>query len=174
MGRAFLFIAVFFVIFAEPQIASAQRLQIQASALAGTGVSMGMGAGTSIARRSATTVAASITASNSERPFFRYGLTLRGEVEGKVTFGIVPQITVLKTLDRFALGGTLGLPMIVAPRTLYGVEAGGYFSFSVLEWMSVVAQLFVSFYPFGKDLPEDSLLSMVQFYAGLEFHFSGI
>lgn len=156
---------------AVPHTAEAQRPQFQASAFGGTGVSVGMGSGTSIIRRSATAIAVQVTGSNSERPALRYGGTLRGEVEGKVTFGIVPQIAYIPTFGRFSAGIIGGIPLVIAPKSLYGVEVGGHFGFSITDWVAVVAQAFLSFYPLGNDLPDDSFLLMVQFYAGFEFHF---
>jgi hypothetical protein len=154
-----------------PRTSEAQRPQIQASALGATGVSVGMGSGNSIVRRSATAVAVQVTGSNSERPALRYGGTLRGEVEGKVTFGIVPQIAYIPSFGRFSAGIIGGIPLVIAPKSLYGVEVGGHFGFSITDWVAVVAQAYLSFYPLGNDLPDDSFLLMVQFYAGFEFHF---
>jgi hypothetical protein len=155
-----------------PSLAHAQRLQIQASALGGTGISLGMGDAATVARRNATSVAVQASFSNSETPSLRYGVALRAEVEGKVTFGFVPQIYYLRALgSRVAIGAVGGIPIIVAPRTLYGIEAGMHIEISIIRWLSVCAQVVASFYPFGSDLPDDSFLFMVQGYAGLEFHF---
>lgn len=155
----------------SPSAALAQRLQIQAAALAGTGLSLGMGDADTVARRNATSVAVQVSFSNSETPALRYGVALRAEVEGKVTFGFVPQIYYLKSLGRVALGAVGGIPIIVAPRTLFGIEAGLHLEVTIIRWLAAAAQVVASFYPWGSDLPEDSFLFMVQGYVGLEFHF---
>lgn len=171
MKKSIPLIILFAALVAIPQGAHAQRLQIQASAFGATGVSMGMGSGTTVLTRSATAIAIQVMAGNSERPALRYGGTLRGEVEGKVTFGIVPQIAYIPSFGRFSAGIIGGIPLIIAPKSLYGVEVGGHFGFSITDWMAVVAQLYLTFYPLGNDLPEDSFLLMVQFYAGIAFNF---
>ena len=154
-----------------PLAAEAQRLEVSGSLLAGTGLSVGMGAGTSLAQRNATAVAVQILAGNSELRWLRYGLTIRSEVEGKVTLGLVPQLMLLRFFGRFSLGGLIGLPLIIAPRSLYGVEVGGVVSFAFVEWAAVVGQLLFSFYPLGSDLPEGSNLTMIQLFVGVEFRF---
>lgn len=158
-------------LFSVPTVAEAQRPQIQAAAFGVTGVSLGMGAGTTVAKRSATAVAVQVSGSNSERSWIRYGATLRSELEGKVTFGIIPQITLLRSWDAMSLGVIAGVPIIFAPRSLYGIEAGGSFSYRFVEWAAAVAQVLLSFYPLGNDLPDESFLLMVQVNVGIEFHF---
>ncbi len=166
-------IALLFLVIAAllPREAAAQRLEIHTAALAGTGVSIGMGDGTNVTRRSPTAVAAHLLFANSERAWLRYGVTLRAEVEGKVTFGVSPQVALIHAWSRVSLGAVAGVPLIFAPKSLYGIEVGVLFSVRVVEWLSVLVQGFGQFYILGNDLPDDSTLVMVQGYAGIELHF---
>ncbi len=171
MRRTTLILVILSALMAIPSLASAQRLQIHTAALAGTGVSIGMGNGDNVTTRSPTAIAAHLLFANSERAWLRYGVTLRAEVESKVTFGFSPQVALARSWRWLSFGATAGIPMIIAPKSLYGIEIGAHVSFDVLEWLSVPIQLFAQFYVLGNDLPEDSFLVMVQLYAGIELHF---
>lgn len=171
MQRATLSLVVLLMVLAVPWVATAQRLQIHTAALAGTGVSIGMGDGDNVTRRSPTSVVAHLLFANSERAWLRYGVTLRAEVESKVTFGFSPQVTVGRSWRWLSYGAAAGIPLIIAPKSLYGIEIGAYVSFDVLEWLSVLVQTYGQFYVLGNDLPDDSFLVMVQLYAGIEIHF---
>jgi hypothetical protein len=171
MRRMLLGVVALVMVATVPCVASAQRLQIHTGALAGTGVSIGMGNADSVTRRSPTSVVAHVFFANSERAWLRYGVTLRAEVESKVTFGFSPQVAVGRSWRWLSYGAVAGVPLIIAPKSLYGIEVGLYASFDVIEWLSVLVQGFGQFYLLGNDLPEDSFLVMVQLYAGVEIHF---
>lgn len=156
---------------ALPEDARAQRLQIFASAAAGTGVSLGTGGDGTAARRSATFVDLRVMGANSEMDWLRYGVSIRSELEGKVTIGVVPQLSIVTSWRQLLFGVTGGVPLIVMPKSLYGIEAGGHVGYQVLSWLAVTGLFYVSVFPLGNDLPEGSVLVMMQCHVGAEIRF---
>lgn len=151
--------------------AAAQRLRIHASAAAGTGLSLGTGPATTVALRSPTYVSLDVMGSNSEQAWIRYGVALRSELEGKVTIGIVPRIAILAEWNRLEYGICGGIPIIIAPMSLYGLEAGGTVAYRVLDWLAPYISLLVAVYPLGSDLPKDSVVVMLQAHVGAQLQF---
>jgi hypothetical protein len=154
-----------------PRNAEAQRLQVHPAIFGSAGISLGVGDSNTVLSRSPTSLSLQVSLSNSERPAFRYGLSLRGELETILSFGVVPQVFFVHSVQRLTVGLLAGIPLVIAPRSLYGIEAGASLSIAIVERFAVAVQMLAAFYPLGNDLPEDSLLVMVQVHVGIEAHF---
>lgn len=137
--------------------ARAQTVTINVGAAAGTGLEIGR-ADVTVVRRSPAfvTVHAGLLFDNDQR--FEFGAALMAEVEGRVGVAVEPQLRIHMGSGRVRGYLVAGVPLFVAPYTLYGASVGPGISVRVAGALSIYGELVVRAYPWGNDLPDGTAL----------------
>ncbi len=171
MTRPLFACAIVFCAFAsfEGQ-ALAQTRESEIGLSAGSGLSLG-GTGSADVASHRTPLFLDLSARTSvdEAPTLAWGGSLRLELEGRTSVGIVPRFEVERGLGPIALRPQFGIPFFFAPFTLLGVEAGLCARFPKSGALAVHGSLLVDAYPFGSDVPKGSALTMVNLLFGVLF-----
>lgn len=155
-----------------PAAASAQSVTVRVGAAAGTGLELaGGGAGGTGLRRSPTfvTLNGGVMLDNETR--FELGAALLLELEGRVGVAVEPQLRIHAPGRRFRGYLVVGVPIFVAPYTLFGVSAGPGVSFSPLPALFIFSELALRAYPFGNDLPQGAVLFHGDLSLGVRYAF---
>lgn len=137
--------------------AAAQTVIINVGAGAGTGLEIGRGESTEVRHSPAfVTVQAGVLLDNDHR--FELGAALLCELEGRVGVALEPQLRVHTGGGRVRGYLVAGVPIFVAPYSLFGISAGPGIGVRAFRTLSIFGELVVRAYPFGSDLPDGSAL----------------
>lgn len=143
----------------------AEKLTVTAAASSGTGVSVASPGGGTLSGRAPTYLRAEVGFIHPSLPWLEFSPGIWMEVEGRVDFGIVPRLRALLPGRRFFPYGTLGVPVVVAPFSLLGVEAGFGAAFTVHRHLAITVETTATTFFWGSDLMKGSILA--RFDAGL-------
>jgi hypothetical protein len=149
--------------------ARAQTITVNVGASVGTGMEIGAVASTEV-RRSPTFVVvnAGFLLDNDRR--FELGAALIMELEGRVGIAVEPQLRIHAFTKLIRLYLVAGVPIFVAPYTLYGASLGPGASYH-LKRFSVFVEGLLRAYPFGSDLPDGMALFHADLLAGARYAF---
>lgn len=139
----------------------AQRPIWEGAASVGTGLSFGAGAGETAMKQSPIYVDVDIIYANDEQPGLEYVVGFQAEFQGRVSAGIVPQVRLSNAPRIVTVYGILGAPIVVAPFTLFGVEAGGGLLWRVTKRFGIFGEVVLDLFIFGSDLPNKSTLTQI-------------
>lgn len=161
---------MFLGMFLTAGTAHAQTVTINAGAAAGTGLEIGKAENT-VVRNSPTYVVlqGGLLFDNDQR--FEVGASLLMEVEGRVGFAIEPQIRI--NIGSGRVRGQLigGVPLFLAPYTLFGFSAGPGISVAVYKKLRLFSEVLFRIYPWGNDLADGSALFHTDLLLGVRHAF---
>ncbi|MBN2528034.1 MAG: hypothetical protein JXR76_16710 [Deltaproteobacteria bacterium] len=156
---------------AYSSVVTAQRPVYDTAASLGTGLSFGPGDGHAVVMPSPIYLDLDFLYANDERPQYELGVGLQAEVQGRVSVGIVPQIRYTSGPEVLMWYALAGAPLVVAPFSLFGVEAGGGFLWRFDEKFGVFAEVVVDYFFLGTDLQKSGALIQLDSNAGIRVRF---
>ena len=154
-----------------PEIARAQRPVYEAAASAGSGLSFGPGDGRTVVMMSPMYVDLDFIYANDERPQFEMGVGLQAELQGRVSAGVIPQLRYTSGPGTLMWYGIIGVPLVVAPFALFGVEAGGGILWRFDDRFGVFGEMVIDYFFLGSDLQESGVLIQTDINAGIRVRF---
>jgi len=143
----------------------AEKLTVTAAASSGTGVAVASPGGGTLSGRAPVYLRAEVGFIHPAVRWLEFSPGIWMEVEGRVGFGIVPRLRALLPGRRFFPYGTVSLPVVVAPYSLLGVEAGFGAAFAVHRHLAIAVEATATTFFWGSDLMKGSILA--RFDAGL-------
>jgi hypothetical protein len=156
----------------------AEKLQVSASVMAGSGLSIAGAGGSTLARRSPAFMQVDVGFIHPQVPWLELAPTVMLELEGRVSFGVMPKLRAFVPWrgrkgkpSRLLTYGSLGVPVFVAPFTLVGVQAGIGVGVQILRHLAVVAEGTGAGYFLGSDRMEGAALGKLDAQAGLRVRF---
>jgi hypothetical protein len=102
-------------------------------------------------------------------PHLVTGFSLRSELDGRASVGIVPRFEFSRTVGRLTLRPGLAAVIYFAPYTFIGTEASMSFFVRVSPLVSVVASISIDGFFLGSDLPDRSAVVAVNGGLGVAF-----
>lgn len=151
--------------------AHAQEQVIATYLSAGSGLTIGADGGSSVLLRSPVFLDIGARTWASDQSELVYGGSLRLEVDGRVGVGVVPKVEYARTLGPIGISVGGGLPIFLAPYTLFGVEAFLTGRFMIGDVFGVFGSFLVDAYLFGSDLPRGTAIVMLNGVLGVELRF---
>lgn len=156
------------LVWSASSYASAQNREIDVGAAVGTGLSIGTGDASAVSKRSPLFIDLGARTWNDESPEWAWGGSLRLEVEGRASVGIVPRAELPHAIGPVTLRAIVGAPLFFAPFTLLGVEAGATATWKLAPRLGLFAAILFDAYVLGSDLPEGGALIMCNGALGVE------
>lgn len=154
-----------------PFTVKAQRPIWEGAVSVGSGLSFGSGNGETVVLQSPIYIDADIVYANDENPTIEYVVGLQAELQGRVSFGVVPQIRLTSPPKKLVVYGLLGAPVVIAPFTLFGVEGGLGLLWRFHGRLGVFAEMVLDLFPWGSDLPDHGMLTQLDANIGLRVKF---
>lgn len=139
----------------------AQRPIWEGAGSVGSGLSFGTGAGGTAMKQSPIYIDVDIIYANDESPSLEYVVGFQAELQGRVSAGIVPQVRLSNAPSALMVYGILGAPIVVAPFTLFGVEAGGGLLWRATKRFGIFGEVVLDLFIFGNDLPNKATLTQI-------------
>jgi hypothetical protein len=156
------------LVWSASSYAAAQSREIDVGASVGTGISIGTGDARAVSKRSPLFLDLGARTWNDESPDFSWGGSLRLEVEGRASVGIVPRAELPRSFGPVTVRAIVGAPIFFAPFTLLGAEAGATATWKLAPRVGLFAALLFDAYVLGSDLPEGGALIMCNGALGVE------
>jgi hypothetical protein len=151
--------------------ANAQRPVYDVAASAGTGLSFGPGDGRTTILMSPIYLDIDFLYANDERPQYELGVGLQAELIGQVSVGIVPQLRYTSGPRVIMWYAILGAPLVVAPFTLFGVEAGGGLLWRFRPQFGVFVEVVLDCFFLGSDIKDNGVMIQLDSNAGIRVTF---
>lgn len=149
--------------------AEAQTRITTASLSGGSGVSLGTGqGGETVLQRTPAFLDAFVRTYSDEQPSPVLGGGLRIELDGRVSAAGVFRAELPARLGPIEVRPFAGVPFFVAPFTMLGVELGIGIAWPFSDHLSLVGAFIADAYVWGSDLPDDSVVVMLNAALGLE------
>jgi hypothetical protein len=167
LGRACWVVLVIAASFAPEGKAHAQTRRFAVDARVLTGLSVGGGDGQARLRRTPLFVEAGMHTWLEEEEQVVIGAAVRVEVEDRASIGAVVRAGFRAMLAPIELRPSIGLVAILAPFTLFGVDAGMVLAMHFTDRIAVLAHLVIDAYLYGSDLPTGTVVT--SFNGGLGF-----
>lgn len=156
---------------ALPGLATAERLEVSASVLAGTGIALAGVGGKTFARRAPTFLQAEVGLVHPQLPWLELAPTLMLEIDGRIGFGVAPKLRARLPGKRVRVYGVAALPIYVVPYTLLGVQAGGGLMINLHRRAALLAEFTGGAYVWGSDLMPNAALGQFSSSLGLRVNF---
>jgi hypothetical protein len=169
MTRWTVSLATLLVMFSLARFAAAQRLVTGGGIGIGTGLQRSDLIQEGLFQRARTRIVAPFDFRNDED--MSQGIAVVGifEVEPKVGFGV--EARYVRWLGKM-VSGFVGVPAIIAPKTLVGIDVGADFSFPLgKSGVALFVEPSLAAMPLGTDLPGDHLLLWGLVSAGIHAQF---
>lgn len=152
---------------AAPARTSAQTPFMSTQLAFGSGITWGNGpADQTVSRRSPMFVDAAMRTWSSEEPSLMLGGSLRMEIEGRTSIGVVPRVEILKKLGSITLLPGAGIPLFFSPFSMIGVEVSTAMLMPLSDAFSLSAAATFDGYFFGSDVPDKSAVIMFNLMIG--------
>ncbi len=151
--------------------ALAQRPVIEGAVSAGTGASFGGGDGQTVVLQTPFFVDMDIIYYNDESPKLEYVIGLQAELQGRVSAGIVPQLRFTTGPQPWMVYGLVGVPFVVAPFMLLGVEGGAGLLWRMNDRLGFFAEVTVDLFIIGNDMPDEGIVVQLDGNVGLRVMF---
>ncbi len=152
---------------ALPSAASAQTPFLSTQVGVGSGITWGNGpADQTVSRRSPMFVDASLRTWSDEAPTLRWGASLRLEIEGRTSLGVVPRVEIAKKLGDLTITPGVGVPLFFAPFSMLGVEVSTGVLLPLSDTFGISGTAMFDGYFFGSDVPENSAVIMFNLMLG--------
>lgn len=146
-----------------------RRFAVQASVA--EGVAVGDGRDTVILRRAPMFAELGLAPWSTDDDAWWLGGGVRMEFESQTSFGGSLRVGLAANLDVLSLRPYVGVALILAPLTLFGIEVGVDIVIAVADPFRIFARGFADGYVAGEDLPEGSILVAFNGAAGVEIVF---
>lgn len=151
--------------------ASAQTPFYSGSLMGGSGLSFGDGQKSVIVQRSPLFLDAAFRYWSSEQDWLVVGASGRVEIDGRTSVAAVPRLEYQLRFGPLALRPGVGLPFVIAPRTMFGVEGSFSARLELTGPLGLVGAIFADAYFLGDDVPDDSVVVMINGAIGVDFQF---
>jgi hypothetical protein len=152
-------------------VAPAEKLQVSATVMAGTGISLvGVNKHT-YADRSPTFLIGEVGIVHPQVDWLELAPSMMLEVEGRVGVALLPKIRARLPGKRVRLWALAGLPIFVAPYSMLGVQAGFGLSIALHKRIALVGEFSASAYVWGSDLMKKSALGKLDETFGIKVTF---
>lgn len=149
--------------------AEAQTRLTTASLSGGSGVSLGTGqGGETVLQRTPIFLDAFVRTYSDEQPSPVVGGGLRVELDGRVSAALVFRAELPKRLGPVELRAFAGVPFFFAPFTMLGVELGVAVAWPLSPSLSLIGAFVADAFVWGSDLPDDSVVVMLNGSLGIE------
>ncbi|MCP4674609.1 MAG: hypothetical protein GY854_03665 [Deltaproteobacteria bacterium] len=149
----------------------AQRPVLEGAASAGSGASFGSGDGQTVVLMTPVYMDVDVIFYNDESPKLEYVIGFQAELQGRVSAGIVPQLRLTNGPEKWMVYGLVGVPFVVAPFMMLGVEAGGGLLWRFMPRFGVFAEVVLDLFFIGNDLPDDGMLAQLDANIGFRVSF---
>ena len=171
--RFFTFAFGLVMLFSMTPRAHAQERVISPFIGAGSGIEFGSGAKTSVIQQTPIFLDMGARTWSTERPQLVFGGSLRMEIQGRVSVGIVPRVEFARKVGFLSLSAGGGIPFFFAPFTMLGLEGivTARMNFSDMDTFGIFASVFIDGFFWGSDIPAHSAVVMVNGVAGVKFVF---
>ncbi len=153
------------------QLAPAEKLQVSASIMAGSGMSLAGVGGRTYGARSPAFLLGEVALAHPQLQWLEFAPALAFEVEGRVGVGLIPKIRARLGGKRVRVWGLLGLPVFFAPYSLVGVQGGAGLSLALHPRFALVAEFTGTGFVWGSDLMSGSALAKLDQHFGIRVNF---
>ncbi len=157
------------LLLADP--AAAQRTVLEGAASAGSGASFGNGDGQTVVLMTPAYIDIDVIFYNDESPTMEYVIGFQAELQGRVSAGIVPQLRLTTGPKKLMVYGLIGLPFVVAPFMMVGVEAGGGLLWRLMPRFGIFGEVVLDLFFIGNDLQDDGMLAQLDANFGFRVSF---
>jgi hypothetical protein len=152
-------------------VAPAEKLEVSATVMAGTGMSLAGVAKHTLAARSPTFLIGEVAIAHPNLDWLELAPSLMLEVEGRVGFALLPKIRARLPGKRVRIWATAGLPVFVAPYSMLGVQAGAGISIKLHARVALVGEFTATAYVWGSDLMKGAALAKLDETFGVRVFF---
>ncbi|MBX7081634.1 MAG: hypothetical protein K1X88_20700 [Nannocystaceae bacterium] len=149
----------------------ADKLQVSATVMTGTGVSLAGNAKKTYASRTPTFLLGEVGFVHPGLDWLEFAPTVMLEVEGRVGFGLMPKLRARLPGKRVRAWGLVAMPVYVTPYTLLGVQVGVGVSVALHRRLALVAEATGGAYVWGSDLMANAALGQLDLTLGLRVNF---
>ncbi len=150
---------------------TAEPMQHHSIALSGaSGLSLGSGGGNSYATHTPGYVDIAWRTWHSTAPQWVTGFSLRAEVDGRASVGVVPRFEFSRSVGRLTLRPGVAAVVFFAPFVLAGPEASVTFDLRLGSVVSLLGTLSVDLFFLGNDLPPRSVVVAANGALGVAIH----
>ena len=153
------------------KVGAVDKLQISATATAGTGLSIAGDGGQTLATRSPAFLNLDVGFTHPQIPWLELAPGVMLELEGRVGFGLLPKVRAFVPWKRFRPFGLLALPVFVAPYSLLGVQGGVGLAVVIHERVALVTEGSATAYFWGSDLIDGGALGKLDLVGGVRVMF---
>lgn len=152
-------------------VAPAEKLQVSATVMAGTGMSMTGVGGTTYARRTPTFLLGEVGLVHPDLEWLELAPTVALEVEGRVGVGLMPKLRARLPGKRVRIWALAGLPIFFAPYSLLGIQGGAGISLKLHKRLALVAEFTGTGFVWGSDLMSGGSLVKLDSQFGVRVNF---
>lgn len=152
-------------------VGPAEKLQISASVLAGTGISLAGVAKKTYAARSPAFLLAEVGFVHPQIEWLEFAPTIALEVEGRVGVGLMPKLRARLPGKRVRLWAVGALPIFFAPYSLLGIQGGAGLSVAIHKRLALVGEFTGTGFVWGSDLMKGSALAKLDTTVGVRMNF---
>jgi hypothetical protein len=165
------FFAVLVFVSSVAGSASAQTPFYSGAFMGGSGISFGDGQKSVVAQRSPIFLDLAFRYWSSEEDWFVLGASGRVEIDGRTSIAGVPRVEYQLRAGPLALRPGVGVPFVIAPRTMFGVEGSFSARLDLAGPLGLVAAVYADAYFLGSDVPDDSVVVMINGALGVDLQF---
>jgi len=152
-------------------VAPAEKLQVSASVMAGTGISLAGVARRTYAARSPLFLLAEVGFVHPDLEWLEFAPTIALELEGRVGVGAIPKLRARLPGKRVRVWAMVALPVFFAPYSLLGIQGGAGLSVTLHQRVALVAEFSGTGYVWGSDLMSGSALAKLDQTFGVRVSF---
>lgn len=152
-------------------LAPAEKLQVSASVMAGTGLSLVGVARRTYAARSPLFLLAEIGLVHPDLEWLEFAPTIALELEGRVGIGAIPKLRARLPGKRVRVWAMVALPIFFGPYSLLGIQGGAGLSVALHRRVALVAEFSGTGYVWGSDLMTGSALAKLDQTFGVRVNF---
>jgi hypothetical protein len=152
-------------------VGPAEKLQVSASILAGTGISLAGVARKTYAARSPTFLLAEVGFVHPQLQWLEFAPTIALEIEGRIGVGLMPKLRARLPGKRVRVWAVGALPIFFAPYSLLGVQGGAGLSVALHPRVALLAEFTGTGYVWGSDLMKGAALAKLDQTFGVRMNF---
>lgn len=152
-------------------VGPAEKLEVTASVMAGTGTSLAGMAGKTYGKRSPTFLLGEVAFVHPDLSWLEFAPTIALEVEGRVGVGLVPKLRARLPGKRVRLWAVVALPIFVAPYSLLGIQGGAGISVNLHKRVALIAEFTGTGFVWGSDLMNNYSLAKLDQSFGVRLRF---
>ncbi len=149
----------------------AEKLEVSASVMAGTGMSVTGSGGKSYGRRSPVFLLGEVAIVHPQLDWLEFAPTVMLEIEGRIGVGLMPKLRARLPGKRVRIWALAGLPIFFAPYSLLGIQGGAGISLALHRRVALLAEFTGTGYVWGSDLIDGGSLAKLDSNFGVRVRF---